>query len=323
MLLEALTTQVERTTKWGKLMHISQMQVLVIGATGQLGGAVARRLLETGHRVRVLGRNTEKLAALEALGADVVAGDLLDETRVLHACANVDQVFTTANNVMGAGASSPNRIDVRAYKNICHAVREQGARRIVHVSAQGIGDATSPVDFFRVKHQVDALIRDCGVPWVLLAPTAFMETWIEMMIGGAVRQGKYVVLFGDGTSRANFIAVDDVAEFALRILDDATIHNEVIEVGGPTTCSYADVATAVERRLGAASKRRHMPIALLRAGALALRPFSEVGARLMAMGYVTATTTDAFTDWQSAARRFGVEPMTVDQFVDKTFASTV
>ena len=300
-------------------MSTVESSILVIGATGQLGGVVTRRLLETGHRVRALGRNPEKLAALRELGADIVAGDLLDATLVMNACAGVQQVLTTANNAMGSGASSPNRVDLRAYTNICHAVREHRLSRIVHVSAQDAGGASSPVDFFRVKAQIDALIRDCGVPWVLLAPTVFMETWVEMLIGGSVRQGKPVMLFGDGTTRANFIAIDDVAEFALRVLDDPSIQNTVIEVGGPTTCSFADVTTMVERRLGVTAKRRHMPTALLRAGSIALQPFSEVGARMMAMGYFTAQMKDAFTDWEPAARRFGVNPMTVEQFVDKIF----
>ncbi|WP_309672332.1 SDR family oxidoreductase [Gemmatimonas sp.] len=295
--------------------------VLVIGATGQLGGAVARRLLDTGHRVRALGRNPEKLAALKALGAEIAAGDLLDAPFVLDACSDVDQVLSTANNALGSGASSPNKVDLRAYSNICHAVREHRVSRIVHVSAQDTGGASSPVDFFRIKFHVDALVRECGVPWVLLAPTVFMEIWVETLLGGPILQGKPVMLFGDGTARANFIATDDVAEFALRILDEPSIRNTVIEVGGPTTCSFADVTTMIERRLGVTAKRRHMPSAVLRAGSIILRPFSEMTARLMAMGYFTARATNAFTDWEPAANRFGVVPMTLQQFVDKTFVS--
>ncbi len=301
-------------------MSTTNNRILVVGATGQLGGVAARRLLETGHRVRALGRNPEKLAALQALGAEIAAGDLLDAAFVSKSCAEVDQVLTTANNAMGAGEASPNRVDLRAYEHICHAVREHRVSRIVHVSGQDMGGAASPVDFFRIKHRVDALIRDCGVPWVLLAPTVFMETWIETLIGGAIRQGKPVMLFGDGTARANFIAVDDVAEFALRILDDRSVQNEFVAVGGPTTCSFADATSVIERRLGVTAKRRHMPTGLLRAGSLALRPFSEMGARLMAMGYFTAKMTNAFTNWQPAAARFAVQPITVEQFVDKTFA---
>ena len=180
---------------------------------------------------------------------------------------------------------------------------------------------SSPVDFFRIKFQVDALIRACGVPWVLLAPSVFTEIWVDTLIGGAIRQGKPVMLFGDGTARANFIATGDVAEFPLRILDEPSIRNTVIEVGGPTTCSFGEVTTMIERRLGVTAKRRHMPSAVLRAGSILLQPFSEMTARLMAMGYFTAQATNAFTNWEAAATRFGVQPMTVQQSVDKSFAA--
>ncbi len=300
-------------------MSTTPNRVLVIGATGQLGSAVTRRLLETGHHVRALGRHPGKLAVLGTLGADIAAGDLLDAAFVSDACADVDQVLTTANNAMGSGASSPNSVDRRAYTNICHAARDRRVSRIVHVSAQGLGGASSPVDFFRVKQQVDALIRSSGVPWVLLAPTVFMETWVETLIGSAIRQGKPVMLFGDGTARANFIAIDDVAEFALRVLDDRSIQDAVIEVGGPSTCSFAEVTSMIERRLGVSARRRHIPVGVLRAGSIVLRPFSEMGARLMAMGYFTSQMKDAFTDWQPASRRFGVQPMSIQQFIDKSF----
>ncbi|HYW30571.1 MAG TPA: NAD(P)H-binding protein, partial [Gemmatimonas sp.] len=257
---------------------------------------------------------------LESLGAEIVAGDLLDAALVNSACTDVNQVITTANNAMGSGASSPNRVDLRAYANVCRAVREQQVSRIVNVTGQGLGGASSPVDFFRIKQEVDALIRECGVPWVLLAPTVFMETWVEMLIGEAIRQGKPVMLFGDGKTRANFIAVDDVAQFAVRVLGDRTIQNEWIDIGGPTTCSFADVTSMIERRMGVTIKRRHMPVPVLRAGMTVLRPFNEMAARLMSMGYFTATMKNAFTNWQPAAQRFDVKPMTVEQFVEKTFA---
>ena len=293
--------------------------MLVIGATGQLGGAIARQLLSVGHRVRALGRNPEKLAALQLLGAETACGDLLDAPFVDTACAGVEQVVTTANNAMGAGASSPNRVDLQAYRNICRAIKAQHVSRIVHVSAQNSGGASSPVDFFRVKHQVDAVIRDSGVPWVLLAPTVFMEIWVDTLIGGAIRQGKPVMLFGDGTARANFIATDDVAQFAVRILEDRALQNTVIEVGGPSTCSFAEVTTMIERRLGIAAKRRYLPVTALRIGSIVLKPFSEMGARLMAMGYFTAQQTHAFTNWQPAARTFGVNPVTIEQFIEQRF----
>ena len=93
----------------------------------------------------------------------------------------------------------------------------------------------------------------------------------------------------------------------------------MIEVGGPSTCSFAEVTSLIERRLGVSARGRHIPVGVLRAGSIVLRPFSEMGARLMAMAYFTAHMQDAFTDWEPASRRFGVQPMTLQQFIDKRF----
>jgi len=301
---------------------VNDKRILVFGATGELGGAVARQLLATGARVRAFGRNRAKLNALAALGAEVVAGDLLDQRAVSAACEGVAQVFTSANNVMGSGASSPIRVDVAAHVNICRAARESKVERIVNVSAAGSGGAASPVDFFRVKHQVDTVVRESGIPFVLLAPTVFMETWAGLLIGDPIRAGKPAVLFGAGNRQSNFIAVSDVAEFAVKILQRDEVQNETVEVGGPTTCSFADVVTLVERTLGVKAKRVHVPVAVLRVGKTVLRPFNEAASRKMGLGHFVATHDTVLDSWPVAAKRFGAAPMTLETFIERRFGGT-
>ncbi len=290
-------------------------RVLVVGATGELGGAVARRLLAAGVPGRAFGRNRAKLDALVALGAESVAGDLRDREAVEAACDGVGQLFTSANNVMGSGDASPNRVDLPAYRTVCEAATRRGVRRLVHVSGRGMGGATSPVDFFRVKHQVDEVVQRCGVPHVILRPTAFLETWAALLLGAGIRDKGVAVLFGDGQRVSNFIAIDDVADFALSILQREEVRDEIIDVGGPSNVSFLEVVSLVERELGVTAKRRHIPVAVLRLGAVLLRPINEVAARKMALGYFSATCDGAFADWRKPAERFGVSPMTAERFI--------
>ena len=97
--------------------------VLVVGATGQLGGVIARKLLAAGVPVRALARDRAKLEALAAAGAEVAAVDLLDLPKVTETCRGVSQIISTANNNMGKGARSPLRIDLTAHQNLCAAAR--------------------------------------------------------------------------------------------------------------------------------------------------------------------------------------------------------
>ena len=75
-----------------------------------------------------------------------------------------------------------------------------------------------PVDIFRLKWHIEDVIRRSGVPYVILRPTAFMDVWIDQLIADGIRRKGVATLFGDGTAVANYIAVEDVAEFAVKIL---------------------------------------------------------------------------------------------------------
>ncbi|HEX5632656.1 MAG TPA: NmrA family NAD(P)-binding protein [Gemmatimonadales bacterium] len=292
--------------------------ILVAGASGQLGGTIARLLLAEGVRVRALARRLEPLRSLADLGAELVATDLRDTAGVRQACDGAGQVVSTANNVRGRGASSPTRVDLAAYRSLARAARDAGISRWLHVSARGL-TADSVVDFFRVKHQVDQVVSASGVPWVLLQPSAFMEVWIDLILAGAMREKGEALLFGDGHQRANYIAVDDVARLAVAILTRPEVRNEAIEIGGPSDVSMRSLVDLLERAMGITAKRRHVPMAVLRLVPPLLRPFNEVAARMMTLGAFAAANDTSFPQWRDAADRFGVTPRSVEAYIAERF----
>lgn len=296
-------------------------RVLVAGATGLLGGVVTRKLLASGVPVRALGRNRDKLELFAAAGAETSVTDLLDPSAVARACEGVGQIFSTANNVMGSGITSPTRVDVQAYRNLCAAAKAAGVRRIVHCSARDIGP-DSPVDYFRVKHQVDEVIRASGLPYVLIRPVAFMDIWIEGILAEGIRRNGTALLFGDGTRRSSYIAVEDVAEFAVRILAREDVRNEEVHVGGPSQLSYLELVARLEQAMGVTAKRKHVPTFMLHYAPLVVRPFNELAARMMRLGYFSTMRDRAFPDWSASATRFGVQPRTVEQFLAERYEAS-
>jgi uncharacterized protein YbjT (DUF2867 family) len=290
-------------------------RVLVVGATGQLGGVIARKLLATGVPVRALARRRDKLAALAAPGAEIAPVDLLDLAKLTEACRGISQIIATANNNMGKGATSPMRIDLAGYQNLIAAVRNTGVRRLLYVSFRGVSPHL-PVDIFRLKWYIEDAIRRSGVSYVILRPTAFMDVWIDQLIADGIRKKGVAMLFGDGTAVANYIAVEDVAEFAVKILARDDVMNEVVDMGGPSDISYNDLTTLIERHLQAPGKRRHIPVAALKLLPPLVRPFNEVAARMMTLGYYAATLSRPFPEWKVSADRFGVAPRTVEQYVN-------
>ena len=297
------------------MLGMPQGRVLVAGATGLLGGAIARQLLAAGVPVRALARNRAKLEPLAALGAEIAPVDLVDLAGLNRACQDVDQVISTANNDMGSGPTSPGRVDLTAHQNLCAAIRNARIRRLTYVSFRGV-EPGEFVDIFRLKWYIEDAIRRSGVPYVMLRPTAFMDIWIDVILADRIRKKGGAAIFGDGTAAANYIAVEDVATFAVRILADTAIVNEAIEVGGPSNLSLNDLATLVERRLGATGRRAHIPVLMMKLLPPLVRPLNELSARLMTLGLYAATRSKPFPNWRESAERFGVNPRTVEQYLE-------
>jgi len=288
--------------------------VLVAGASGQLGRVIVQKLLATGVAVRALARNPAKLAPLGQAGAEVAAVDMLDLQKLTDACRGAGDIIATANNNMGKGATSPMRVDLTAYQNLCAAARNAGIRRIIFISFRG---ATSDefVDIFRLKWLIEDAIKRSQMPYVILRPSAFTDIWVDELLAPGIRKKGVATIFGDGSHAANYISVNDVAEFAVRVVQRPEVVNEVIDIGGPSDKSLNDLASLLEKRFQSSGKRKHVPVAAMRLLPPIVRPFNEVAARLMTLGLYAATRSTPFPDWKRAADRFGVTPESVEDHV--------
>ena len=290
--------------------------ILLAGATGTLGRVIARRLRQEGRNVRVLSRDARKLDALTKLGAEPFVGDMRDRASMLRACDGVTEIVSTANNIFGKGAGSPNHVDETMYETLGAAARAAAVRRWIHVSARDI-TADSLVDFVRVKLRVEGVVKRSGVPWVAIRPSAYMDVWTGVLFGNAEKPGPVATVFGRGDRVCNFIAIEDVASFVLAVLRDPRVKNEVIDIGGPSQMTLVQFAAPIQRAMGVPEKRRHVPAPVLNLARRVVRPFNEVAARFASMGYWMTVTDREFPEWRTSASRFGIEPITVEQFATR------
>ncbi|MFY7064621.1 NmrA family NAD(P)-binding protein [Nocardiopsis changdeensis] len=149
--------------------------VLVTGATGGQGGAVARALLDRGWGVRALVRSPEAPAAraLAALGAEPVVGDLDDPGSLRAAARGAHGVFS----VQPCDLADPDpATEVRRGRNVADAAAAAGAAHLVYTSAAAAGQG-SGVAHFESKAEIEAYVESAGVPATVLRPVYFMENW--------------------------------------------------------------------------------------------------------------------------------------------------
>ena len=149
-----------------------------------------------------------------------------------------------------------------------------------------------------------------------------MDIWIDELLAKGIREKGVATIFGDGTRVSNYIAVDDVAEFVLKIVSRPDVVNEAVSIGGPSNVTQNHLATLLERRFNTSGKRRHIPAAALRLLPPVVRPFNEVAARLMTLGLYSAAYSEPFDGWRAAADRFGVVPRSVEAHVDQMTVAT-
>jgi nucleoside-diphosphate-sugar epimerase len=112
------------------------VRVCVTGATGFLGGAVVRRLLEQGVPVCALARSSERADRLERCGAEVIRGDLQDTSSIARAVAGADIVYHVAAMVEAPGDLA-DFLDANrgGTERVFHAALQQGVRHIIYTSS--------------------------------------------------------------------------------------------------------------------------------------------------------------------------------------------
>ncbi len=256
--------------------------ILVVGARGRLGGLVTRRLLAEGHTVRAMSRTPGKLAELAHAGAEVVEGDLRDETSIARACQGIDSVLSAAHAFDSRGDNTPQTVDERGGRQLIAAARAAGVNHVVMMSIHG-ARADHPIDLFRCKFATEQALKTSGLSYTIVRPTAFMELWLTIIAEPMLKRGQ-ALLFGRAVNPLNFVSVDDVARFALIGLLDPQARNLTIEVGGPENLSLEQVVELIERVTGRTVKKQHIPLPAMQAMCLLMRLINPAFSRQIATG---------------------------------------
>lgn len=284
--------------------------ILVAGATGQLGGTIARRLLQAGRLVRVLVRSGSDYQALVDAGAEPVIGDLKDPASLGPACRGIETVITTANSAARGGEDDVETVDRIGNRNLIDAAADAGVRRFVFVSALGV-DPESPNPFMQAKAAAEEHLRASGMTHVVLRPNIFMDVWIPMIVGMPIASGQPVRIVGSGTRKHSFIAADDVASFAIAAVDHDAAANRTLALGGPEAVSWQDIIAIFERQLG-----REIPVRSIAPGE-SIPGLPDVISQLAA----AFDTFDSPIDMTETAQTFGVSLTPVEDLVRRQLAA--
>ncbi len=185
--------------------------ILVIGATGQQGGAVARELLGRGYPVHALTRDPTGSAArrLAERGATVVGADLDAPASVEAAMEGVGAVFAMLTHLPPEGTDG----ELRRGLTVAEAAGAAGARHLVYSSVDG-AERRSGVPHFESKWAVELRLAEIGVPTTVLRPTMLMENFAAHARPALVDGGLVVRMPRREDAPVQMIACADIGFFA-------------------------------------------------------------------------------------------------------------
>ncbi|MDP8974678.1 MAG: SDR family oxidoreductase [Actinomycetota bacterium] len=281
---------------------------LVVGATGQLGGLVTRRLLERNADLRILVRPHAAYQPLVDAGAQPVFGDLKDRASLDAAVQGVDVLITTANSVGRGGEDTVASVDLTGNRDLIDAARAAGVRQFIFISALGAAPDV-PDPFMQAKGRTEEHLRASGVPFTILAPNMFMELWIGAIVGLPVAEGRSVTLVGEGRRKHSLVSVEDVAAFVVAAVGHPAAQNQYLPIGGPEALSWREIVATCERVLG-----RAIPVETVALGE-PLPGLPPIMSTLMA----AMESYDSPLEMADLARTFGVELTSVEAYVRRSF----
>jgi uncharacterized protein YbjT (DUF2867 family) len=285
--------------------------ILVVGATGFVGGEICRRLLLQGRPVRALVRGSSDSAAVERLraaGASTVVGDLRDRASLEAACDGVDTVISTATTTRShQPGDSIEATDQAGQLALVDAASAAGVERFLYVSYSGNLGKDDPLTV--AKRSVESRVRESGMTYTILRPSVFMEFWLGPMVGFDYA-GRKATIYGEGTNRISWISFLDVAEFAVRALDDPAAHNAVIELGGPEALSPLEAVHVFEEVAGTRFDVQHVPVEALRQQELAATNSLERTFAALMQAYAAGDVVPM----EETLRRYPVQLKTVREY---------
>jgi len=290
--------------------------ILVVGATGLLGGEVCRKLAKRGEKVRALVRTTsapEKIEELRSLVVDISVGDLKSPASLSDACGGIDSVISTASSTLShQPGDSIESVDAAGQMNLVNAAKAAGIDRFLFVSFRPPRGISSPL--IRAKHDVEQALSTLNS--TIIQASYFMEVWLSPALGFDYLN-QTARICGSGTSPTSWVSFNDVAEMCALALRHPAAQRRTIEFGGPDSLSLLHVVALFEEIGGRPFKLEHIPEQMLRAqydGAT--DSLQKSFAALM----LASVHGDAI-DMAPIVQQFGIKLTTVEQYARRVLGT--
>jgi uncharacterized protein YbjT (DUF2867 family) len=224
--------------------------ILVLGATGGIGGEVCRQLKDAGAPFRAMARKQAQIDRLQKEGVDAVLGDLDRPETLPAAMAGIETLFLV---------TAPTQAQVAQETAAIDAAKRAGVGRIVKISASDC-NVRSKIPWAKAHALIDHHLRASGLDWTILKPTAFMQNFLWFTKPVA----KGYLPIGAGKGSVSWIDTRDIARVAATVLTHDGHSRATYFLTGPRTFDFAAAAAELSKVAGRRVRYLDLPVPVFR-----------------------------------------------------------
>jgi uncharacterized protein YbjT (DUF2867 family) len=290
--------------------------ILITGASGYVAQHTLQRLsalkAQSPDRlpwpIRALVRNPQRADKLRAFGAEVAIGDVTDPASLAKAMEGVKKVIHLAAVNRDRGQVTMERVNAQGTVNVVEAAKRAGVEHIITVVGLG-ADPKRPFPLAYTQGRGVEAIMASGIPYTILEASVIFGPGDEFLntLAGLAKLPPFMIVPGDGKTRFQPIAVQDVAACVVDSLYRPEVLNRRLQICGSEVIALEGIIDAILDELQVKRVKLYMPVALLRPAVAimdATLPKPPVTPSLLAqLGVDNVATDNAITSV------FGIQPI--------------
>ncbi len=294
--------------------------VLVLGATGYVGGRLVPRLLDLGYQVRCLVRSPDKLYARPwSDRVQVVAGDVLDRDSLESAFEGIDVVYYLVHSMAAKGQEFVD-LDREAAGNTAQAASRCNVDRIVYLGGLGRREVTQS-DHLKSRHEVGEVLRT-GTARVTEFRAAIIVGAGSVsfeMVHHLVNRLPVMICPRWVTTRTQPIAIDDVIAYLAAAIEVEESAGQIIDIGGPDILNFRDMMLQVARTLNLKRYLIQVPLLTPRLSSYWVNLVTPIPASI-SRPLIDGLRQETICESDKADRMFSIETTPFKEAVDKALA---
>ncbi len=295
--------------------------ILLLGATGLLGGQVLRRLLDRKYPTKLFIRGSSdwKDASIQNLrhrGVEMTIADVTDKEAVLAALVDCTAVI----NVVGS--MRPNRnvdlheLHVTAVQNLVLSAQRRGVQRFIHISCLG-ASKDSASEYFRTKWESEKAVKDAEHYWTIFRPSYMFGEKFPFLdaLMPLVKFRMCMPVLGSGMNQIQPIWVDNVADCVVDSIYRQECVAQTYELAGPETYNMLKFMEKVRKELGILGPTLNIPTSTVAKASAALTKL--VPGSAISEEVVNLIMANSFTECNAVASSFSTQLLPLDELFPK------